>query len=193
MSINEIAAWIAPAATMIAACMTASNLGSRVTGWGFVIFAMGSIFWSVVGFTSNQQNIVVTNCFLTLVNFVGVWRWLGRQAKFEQGSKKASDASGWQNAPTLFSAAGLIGKSVVTSSGELLGTVVDVMMQCQDKTICYVVITDGENGGLTEHLRAIAPDLLEFGAKEVTFVRDTSNFRAHRKFEKDNWPVTNSL
>ena len=149
MTINEIATWVAPAATMIAACMTAANLGSRVTGWGFVIFTIGSIAWSAIGITSGQQSLLVTNGFLTLVNAVGVWRWLGRQAKFEEGSERASDASSWQDVPTLFSAGGLIGKPVVTRSGDTLGTVVDAMMHCKGSTVSYVVVTDGENGGFT--------------------------------------------
>ena len=38
---ETIASWVAPIATTIAALMTASNLGSRVTGWGFT--GIGSI------------------------------------------------------------------------------------------------------------------------------------------------------
>ena len=44
-ALGDIAGWIAPIATAIAAIMTASNLGTRVTGWGFVVFAVGSIAW----------------------------------------------------------------------------------------------------------------------------------------------------
>ncbi|WP_366499360.1 hypothetical protein [Sphingopyxis sp.] len=58
--------------------MTASNLGARITGWGFAVFTIGSICWSLVGFWSGQTHLVATNVFLTLVNLVGIWRWLGR-------------------------------------------------------------------------------------------------------------------
>ena len=44
-----LAGWVALAATCIAALMTASNLGARVTGWGFVIFTIGAAAWIVVG------------------------------------------------------------------------------------------------------------------------------------------------
>ena len=47
--LEDLAGWIAPAATMIAAMMTAANLGARVTGWGFGVFTLGSIAWSIVG------------------------------------------------------------------------------------------------------------------------------------------------
>ena len=49
---EEAAGWIAPAATMIAAMMTASNLGARVTGWGFAVFLLGSICWAIVALAS---------------------------------------------------------------------------------------------------------------------------------------------
>jgi hypothetical protein len=35
MTLTAMAGWVAPAATMIAAMMTAANLGARVIGWGF--------------------------------------------------------------------------------------------------------------------------------------------------------------
>ena len=51
-----IAGWIAPAATTIAAIMTAANLGSRVTGWGFAVFSVGALAWIAVGASTGQQN-----------------------------------------------------------------------------------------------------------------------------------------
>lgn len=71
---GDIAGWVAPVATMIAAIMTAANLGARVTGWGFVVFVIGSVSWSIVGISSGQNNLLWTNGFLTLVNVIGVWR-----------------------------------------------------------------------------------------------------------------------
>ena len=45
---ESIAGWVAPVATTIAALMTASNLGSRITGYGFIVFTVGyaSIGWN---------------------------------------------------------------------------------------------------------------------------------------------------
>jgi len=39
---ESIATWVAPIATTIAALMTASNLGSRITGYGFIVFTTAS-------------------------------------------------------------------------------------------------------------------------------------------------------
>ena len=53
----EIAEWVAPIATMIAALMTAANLGPRVTGWGFVVFTVGAIAWAAIGLATGQSNL----------------------------------------------------------------------------------------------------------------------------------------
>ena len=68
MPLADVAGWVAPAATMIAAVMTAANPGSRITGWGFVVFTVGSLAWTSVGLSSGQTNSLATNGFLTLVN-----------------------------------------------------------------------------------------------------------------------------
>ena len=41
----ETISWVATVATIIAAFMTASNLGSRVTGYGFAVFTFGALCW----------------------------------------------------------------------------------------------------------------------------------------------------
>ena len=50
--LETLATWLAPAATMVAAMMTAANPGARVTGWGFVVFTVGSICWSFIGIST---------------------------------------------------------------------------------------------------------------------------------------------
>ncbi|CAM4265000.1 PRC-barrel [Novosphingobium lubricantis] len=90
---EDIAGWIASIATMIAAMMTAANLGAKVTGSGFLVFTIGSICWSLVGLSTGQTNLLATNGFLTVVNMVGAWRWLGEQRRYEEGGKSADRAS----------------------------------------------------------------------------------------------------
>ena len=41
----DIISWVATIATIVAASMTAANLGSRITGYGFCVFLAGSIAW----------------------------------------------------------------------------------------------------------------------------------------------------
>lgn len=186
----ELAEWGAPIATMIAACMTAANLGSRITGWGFVVFTMGSLMWCYIGITSGQQNLLLTNGFLTAVNIVGVWRWLGRQAKFEDGSRHAATKSSAQNVPTLYSSLSLAGQKFCTQDSIAIGSVVDAMFKHDGNDIAYVVITDGGQAGIAEQLRAVSPDKLQFQHGCVTFRDDEAAFIGHPVLEKDNWPAS---
>ena len=94
---ENIATWVAPVATTIAALMTASNLGSRITGLGFIVFTVGSLAWLALGITTGQANLLWQNIMLTALNLFGIWRWLGRQAKIEDGGHYR--AGGARNSP----------------------------------------------------------------------------------------------
>ena len=155
---EDISSWVAPIATAIAACMTAANLGSRVTGWGFVVFTIGSVAWTTYGAVTGQTNLVWQNIFLTLVNLVGIWRWLGRQAKLDDGARAASEQSMVAPSPTLFPASALTSATLENSSGDALGSAVDAMIQWNDGRIAYLVIGKGGVGGLGETLHALPWD-----------------------------------
>src|SRR6476469_1657017 len=99
---EELSGWVAPIATALAAGMTPANLGTRVTGWGFVVFTIGSVAWTSYGVVTGQSNLLWQNLFLTAVNLTGIWRWLGRQARLEDGAKSAAEKSEWQPGPALF-------------------------------------------------------------------------------------------
>ena len=85
--------WVAPIATTIAAVMVAANLGSRFTGWGFVVFTIGSLGWIAIGALTDQPNLLWQNVFLFVVNVIGIWRWLGLRARDEKGAGKATGDS----------------------------------------------------------------------------------------------------
>src|SRR4051812_1977344 len=112
-----VAGWIAPVATMIAAMMTAANLGSRVTGWGFVVFLMGAVAWSIVAIATNQSNLLWSNVFLGLVDVIGIWRWLGRRAALDDGAAKAIAASDRKRVPTLFPISMIDGGAIRDGNG----------------------------------------------------------------------------
>ena len=82
----ESISWVATVATVIAASITAANLGARITGYGFCVFLIGSLAWVVTGVMSGQAALTWTNILLTVLNVFGIWRWLGRQAKVEDGA-----------------------------------------------------------------------------------------------------------
>lgn len=185
---EQIAEWVAPAATIIAAMMTAANLGARITGWGFVVFTLGSLTWSYIGISTGQTPLVVTNLFLTAVNAIGVWRWLGRQATFEDGGAKAAADSLSGNLETLCSTAGLAGRAITGANGQKLGSFVDAMLECGTARISYAVVTDGDMMGLNETLRAVAPDRLHIGPDIIEFDGGFEQFADLPVLEKDNWP-----
>jgi len=186
---ESLAGWLGPIATMIAAVMTAANLGSRITGWGFVVFVIASLSWCVVGFASGQTNLVATNAFLAVVNVIGVWRWLGRQARFDDGGRAASRHSKRAPVPTLFSAASLIGSPVRGREGISLGTVVDAMLECGDKEIAYIVIAEGGVGGVGERLHALDPRPLRIDDASIQCDLTADELAKLPVLTPDDWPT----
>lgn len=173
---------------MIAAMMTAANLGARVTGWGFVVFTAGSISWSIVGLGSGQANLVATNIFLTLVNLVGVWRWLGRQRSYEDGAKAASKSSHKQGTPTLFSATGLSAMPVSDIRGESVGQTIDAMIGCDTGRISYVVVATGGVGGIDEALRSVPISSLDCHADGLVLLETRADYERRATLEPGDWP-----
>lgn len=187
---EDAAGWIAPVATMIAAMMTAANLGSRVTGWGFAVFVVGSVSWSIVGVASGQGNLLWTNGFLTLVNVIGVWRWLGRQAKYDDGGEAAAQRSRRDEVPSLFPVGALGGATLTGRDGKTIGTVVDAMARCAGADIAYLVVSEGGVGGVGERLHALAPEVLRFGHGKVSADLSAEDLAALPVLEADRWPET---
>lgn len=190
MTAADLAGWIAPAATMIAAMMTAANLGARLTGWGFVVFTVGSVCWSIVGVTSGQQNLVLSNGFLTLVNLVGIWRWLGRQARYEEGGHAATEQSARARVPTLFAIGSLSGAKLTGRDGVALGSVIEAMMRCDGAALAYVVVSEGGVGGVGERLHALHPKELRFSEHGVACDLAPEELAARPVLEPGAWPAS---
>ncbi len=185
---DQIPGYVAPAATMIAAMMTAANLGARVTGWGFVVFTVGSICWSIIGITTGQQNLLLSNAFLTFVNLVGIWRWLGRQAKYSDGSRRAVKRSERTSGPTLVSATALANAAVDDEQGDRVATVVDAMLSRDDGRIIYFVVSRGGVAGVGEHLHPLDPALVEMTDAAVVTQLTGEQIDALPVLEADRWP-----
>lgn len=155
---EDIAGWIAPIATTLAAMMTAGNFGTRVTGWGFAVFTIGSLAWCAVALASDQANLLWTNGFLTFVNLVGIWRWLGRRAKFDEGARTAAISSRTEQVPSLFSVASICDGSIRGRDGSVIGHGIDAMAECESGRISYVMMREGGAAGVGERLHALAWD-----------------------------------
>lgn len=185
---EEAAGWIAPAATMVAAMMTASNLGARVTGWGFAVFLLGSICWAIVAWLSDQPNLLWTNLFLSIVNLIGIWRWLGRRARYEAGGQAAAEASAVGPAPSLFPLSSIEGKPVAGADGAVIAHAVDAMAR-DDGRISYVIVREGGVAGVGERLHAI--DWTELRATDQKFSTSLSAecLRDRPEIPLERWPV----
>jgi hypothetical protein len=152
-------------ATIFAAILTAANLRSGVSGRGFVIFTSGSPTWSTVAIGTVRSNLLWTNGFLTIVNLIGIWRWLGRQARHEDGRQAAKDHSAIEDVPSLVGTGSLIGGTLTGCGGTVIGRVVDGMMRCDGAALADVVVSEGGVGGVGERLHAVAARHLRFGER----------------------------
>jgi hypothetical protein len=69
--------WYAAISGVIAAFMVAGDFGRRVTGFGFLLFATGSVAWITSGLQAGTIPLAVQNAVLLLINFYGMWQyWL---------------------------------------------------------------------------------------------------------------------
>jgi len=186
---SDIAGWIAPLATAIAAIMTASNLGARVTGWGFVVFVAGSVSWCIVALTTDQHNLLWANGFLTLVNLVGVWRWLGKQTRYERGGQKASARSQKSSQTDLVSLGALAGARVCGPDGNAFGRVAEVMLRGDDGTPAYMVVAMGGLAGVGETLHALRHGEFRLSRDGVSTSLTQTDLEQRGALETEAWPV----
>ncbi|WP_116089607.1 PRC-barrel domain-containing protein [Sphingomonas crusticola] len=185
-----LAGWIAPAATMIAAIMTAANLGTRITGWGFVVFSVGAVAWIIVGAQTGQQNLLLSNAFLLVVDVVGVWRWLGRKARYDAGATAATVQSAKAAAPTLFALTKIEGMPVRGADGEVIATAVDAMAACDGGGISYIVVSEGGVGGVGERLHALGWGEVTMHEGGMTTQLDRYRLARRPELAPGEWPPT---
>jgi hypothetical protein len=186
---GEMAGWIAPVATMLAACITAANLGARPTGWGFVIFTVGSVAWSAYGFSTGQGNLLWQNIALTAVNLFGVWRWLIRRARYDDWAKAAAEKSETRSGPTLFPISSLTSASVSGPDGKTLGTTVDGMATCGDGRIAYLVVSAGQAGALGGTLHVLPWANVRVRPEGLTTDLPQEAFGALELADSARWPA----
>lgn len=184
--------WLAAGGTVTAAVMTAANIGARVTGWGFVVFSVSSLAWIAAGLQSGTSSLVTTNACLLIINMVGVWRWLGRQAAYERGSSVAASRSREsRHLPSLFSGSGLVGTAVVDQAGNRIGSIVDMMLAHDDKSCSYMVVS--RPGGANPILHAIAAEHLVINPDNVATNLTAAQIDKLPVIEDKAWPATAPL
>ncbi|HEY8593525.1 MAG TPA: PRC-barrel domain containing protein [Sphingomicrobium sp.] len=181
----DIFSWAATGLTIIAALMTAANLGSRVTGYGFAVFTVGAICWIAVGVLTDQPALLWTNAVLLFVDLFGVWRWLGRQARVEEGAHAAAKASVRAPGETLFPVS-LLTSAPVVVRGQDVGRCVDAMAGCGSGKLNYVVVSQGGVAGVGETLRRLPWSDAHMDDGKLSTEGDLDQLQA---LERDKWPA----
>lgn len=72
----ETLEWIAMGTGICAAIMISADLGRKITGTAFVIFAISSTAWVTIGVAENEPPLLYQNLVLTVINCIGIYRWL---------------------------------------------------------------------------------------------------------------------
>lgn len=173
----DAAGWIALVATCVAALMTASNLGARITGWGFVIFTVGAAAWVVVGIATQQTQLLYSNLFLGLVDAFGIWRWLGRRARISDTLDAEEARSSKHAGETLFSTAKLDGLPVLSSDGRVMASAVDALAACTGGRIDFLIVRAGGLGGVGETLYRLPWSNARVRDGEITTSLSEQEFR----------------
>ena len=183
----ETISWTATVATILAACMTASNLGARVTGYGFAVFGLGAICWIGVGFMTDQPALLWTNVVLVLLDLFGVWRWLGRQAKVEEGARAASQASEAMPGESLFPIS-LLSHAHVRCGPTEVGHAMDAMAGCRTGKLDYLVVSEGGMAGVGETLRRVPWSRAYVDEEAVVLRCSVDEFNRLEALPRDQWP-----
>lgn len=180
--------WVATIATIVAASITAANLGSRITGYGFAVFLVGSLAWLATGLLTNQPALVWTNAVLTLLNIFGVWRWMGRQSRVEEGAKAASEASEATPGEALFPIS-LLSRAAVECGGQEVGHCIDAMAGCGSGSVNYVVVSQGGVGGVGETLRRLPWSHAHVEGETVITDFSEDRFDRLEELPRNRWPA----
>jgi hypothetical protein len=179
--------WVATIATIVAASMTAANLGSRVTGYGFAVFLLGSLSWLATGLLTHQPALVWTNAVLTILNIFGIWRWLGRQSRVEEGASAASKASEATPGEKLFPVS-LLSRARVRCGEQEVGHSIDAMAGCASGRLGYVVVSQGGVAGIGETLRRLPWSAAQVEGETLVASLSADQFDGLEELPRDQWP-----
>jgi hypothetical protein len=190
---EAIASWVAPAATIVAAMMVAANLGTRVTGWGFVVYTIGAIAWCTQGFVTHQYNLLWANGFLLVVDVAGIYRWLFQRARLDEGAEQAVERSFEGQAPALFPLSRLSDAALCGPDGARVAHILDAMAESASGRISYLMLREGGAAGLGERFHALAWDRIAVEEERFTTSLDAAAVRALAEVDPRDWPAAAPL
>ena len=179
--------WVATIATVLAALMTASNLGARVTGFGFLVFTIGALCWARVGFLNHEPALLWTNLLLTALDVFGVWRWLGRETQVEEGARTATKASEHTPGEALFSVS-LLGRAPVWCGLTEVGHCVGAMAGSRSGKLDYLVVSEGGVAGVGERFRRLPWGDAHVEDDRVAVHIAPDRFERLDEVRRDEWP-----
>ena len=178
---------VATIATILGALMTASNLGSRVTGLGFAVFTVAALCWIRIGVLSDEPALIWTNLALTVLDLFGVWRWLGRQARMEEGARTASEASQQTPGEALFPVS-LLSRAPVRCGATELGHCTEAMAGSRSGKLDYLIVSEGGLAGIGERLRRLPWADAHIDGTEVAVHLSPERFGRLEELQRDEWP-----
>ena len=93
--------------------------------------------------------------------------------------------------PDVMAAASLDGNKVMSSDGEHVGKISDIMLDVRGGRIAYAVLSTGGFLGIGDTLHAIPWSALTLDTDDKCFVIDASadQIKNAPGFDKDNWPA----
>jgi len=66
--------WVGTVTGVMGALVLALNI--PVSGWGWVLFTISSLSWTIAGLVLKDMSLVVLQAAFVVVDVIGVWRWL---------------------------------------------------------------------------------------------------------------------
>ena len=90
----------------------------------------------------------------------------------------------------IMSASSLEGDSVKNAQGEDLGTIKEIMLDTENQSIAYYVLSFGGFLGMGDDLFAIPPEAMRLDTQNKCFVLnvDKEKLKQADGFDKDHWP-----
>ncbi|ANB72671.1 photosystem reaction center subunit H [Paraburkholderia phytofirmans OLGA172] len=118
----------------------------------------------------------------------------GTQSQSQTGSAGAKiigTGVGEGAGPDVMTAATLAGNKVVTSDGEHVGKISEIMLDVRGGRIAYAVLSNGGFLGMGDTLHAIPWSALTLDTDEKCFRLDMTaeRIKAAPGFDKDHWPL----